>query len=320
MLQYHVRFVAPRSHTCESGAGDAVAGRSRVAPISLGRVLALVVPLTAFVLAATLPPAVVIPRATDAATGVVRAWSYWCSMLLGAASFLTAGGLVAAAAARLEQSSWLSRALPAFAMLFPGCDCAMNAYGASLRSARPAVAAFALVWGASCNPLALISTEMILGPRMLGCRVIAGLVAAGLTALAWSRLPQQAPAHACDALLGYWDSFVRVTGGGIASFSIAAAISTLCLMFLPEAPLLSDRPAFAALVGAALSPCSSADSLLARALFRSPVDQLAFVVAAQCLDVRQILLLRTSFGAGAAIRAFCAAVVACSVACFIAAR
>jgi uncharacterized membrane protein YraQ (UPF0718 family) len=67
-------------------------------------------------------------------------------------------------------------------------------------------------------------------------------------------------------------------------------------------------PVAALLIASVLSPCSTSDALFARALFSEPKSQLAFVVAAQCLDLRQWFLLRRVFGLRRAGLAF-----ACSV-------
>lgn len=225
-------------------------------------------------------------------------------MMVGAAPFLAAGALAAAAAART------SIALPLFAMLFPGCDCSMNAYASSLRHARPALSAFAIVWGSCCNPLALYSTAAILGPRMLLYRMIAGAIAASLTGIVWSRIAMSSHAVACAEAKSFWRMLVDLCGHGITSFAIAAGLSAIFLtLHVPSAQAMG--PVTAALVGAALSPCSSADALLARVLFAQPATQLVFVVAAQCLDVRQISLVWRFFGATHAVGAICAAVVAC---------
>jgi hypothetical protein len=273
------------------------------------------------VLAAFAPPAIAMPALSLAGASFVRAWCAWCSMLLGAAPYLSAGALAAAAAVRWGRSqtqrpntAWLI----GFALLFPGCDCSMNAYATSLRSARPSLAALAVVWGGCCNPLALIATATILGPRLLVCRLACGCIAATLTALAWSRSGAIPPAHGCAIADDYWQAFTRFAGGAVMSFSLAAAISAVCLAFTTGSATFTAPPAFAAIAGAMLSPCSSADPLLARTLFVSAQDQLAFVVAAQCLDVRQIALLWRTFGPARATQACCAAIAACAAGCFFA--
>ena len=228
-------------------------------------------------------------------------------MMVGAAPFLAAGALAAAVAVRMRV------ALPLFAMLFPGCDCSMNAYASSLRNARPALSAVAIVWGSCCNPLALYTTAAILGPRMLLYRMIAGAIAAALTAATWSRIPAPHRATTCEEPHSFSRSLVDLAGHGVASFAMAAGVSAIFLALRTNS-VHAMGPLAAALVGAALSPCSSADALLARALFAEPATQLVFVIAAQCLDVRQISLVYRFFGARRAAGSCCAAIVACCVA------
>jgi uncharacterized membrane protein YraQ (UPF0718 family) len=258
----------------------------------------------AALVAATFPPAVVVPRAVDVARDLGRAWFYFCSMMIGAAPFLAAGALAAAAAVRTRF------ALPLFAMLFPGCDCSMNAYASSLRQARPAVSAFAIVWGSCCNPLALFSTATILGPRMLLYRILTGAIAAAFTAAAWSRIQPSRDSDACQESHGFWRSFVNLSGNGVASFGIAAGVSAIFLT-LHAFSIHAAGAVTAGILGALLSPCSSVDALLARVLFSTPATQLAFIVAAQCLDVRQISLVYRFFGGRCAASAFGAAIAAC---------
>jgi len=48
--------------------------------------------------------------------------------------------------------------------------------------------------------------------------------------------------------------------------------------------------------------------MLARALFSRPAAQLDFMIAAQCLDTRQLVAVYRTFGAGPAVRTALAAV------------
>jgi uncharacterized membrane protein YraQ (UPF0718 family) len=104
--------------------------------------------------------------------------------------------------------------------------------------------------------------------------------------------------------------FVDLAGKGVASFAIAAGVSAVFLT-LRVLSVHDDSAVTAGVIGALLSPCSSADALLARVLFREPATQLVFIVAAQCLDVRQIGLVYKFFGARHAAGAIASAVVAC---------
>ncbi len=272
-------------------------------------------------LAALAPPAFAMPPLSLAAASLVRAWCAWCSMLLGAAPYLSAGALAAAAGVRWGRSqtqapkiTWLV----GFALLFPGCDCSMNAYATSLRGTRPSLAAFAVVWGSCCNPLALVATANILGPRLLACRVACWLHrsdADGFGVVSFGRRARGA--WLCEIADDYWESFTRFAGAAFASFSFAAAIGAVCMAFTTGTATIAAPPVFAAIAGALLSPCSSADPLLARTLFVSARDQLAFIVAAQCLDVRQVALLWRTFGPARTSQACCAAVAACALGCFL---
>jgi len=94
-----------------------------------------------------------------------------------------------------------------------------------------------------------------------------------------------------------------------------AACATIAAKMLIPLPLLARLlPAAAALFGALLSPCSTADPLLAAALIRDPRAQLAFMLAAQCLDVRQMLLIRRHFGVVRMAAAAICAAGACAIA------
>ena len=147
---------------------------------------------------------------------------------------------------------------------------------------------------------------------MLLYRVVSGAIAAALTAAVWSRMPRSHDFGACAEPHSFWRSFVDLGGNGVGSFAIAAGISTVFLAFFARS-VHAMGPVAAGVVGALLSPCSSADALLARVLFREPGTQLVFIIAAQCLDIRQISLLYKSFGATYAAGAFGAALVACFV-------
>jgi uncharacterized membrane protein YraQ (UPF0718 family) len=168
------------------------------------------------------------------------------------------------------------------------------------------------VWGSCCNPLALYSTAAILGPHMLLYRMISGAIAAALTAVAWSRVAAPFHARTCGQPQSASRAIVDLAGHGVSSFAIAAGVSALFLTLHPKS-VHAVGPVAAALVGAALSPCSSADALLARVLFTQPSSQLVFVIAAQCLDVRQISLVYRVFGATHAAGSCFAAIIACYI-------
>ncbi|MBV8171198.1 MAG: hypothetical protein JO219_04615, partial [Candidatus Eremiobacteraeota bacterium] len=124
---------------------------------------------------------------------VARTWEalsrvlvYAVSIALAAGPFALVGALVATCAVRLPAKSW--PAAIALAALCPGCDCSMNGFVDALRHCPPPLAGAALMWGAACNPAALLATLSVLGPRALLARAVGGAVAATTVALLWSML------------------------------------------------------------------------------------------------------------------------------------
>ena len=265
--------------------------------------------------AALVPPSSVIPRLAAFESQLGVALFFFCSMLVGSAPYVAAGAVAGAIATLVGRSN---AAVPLFALLFPGCDCSMNAYAPALRTAPPGAAGFAIVWGSCCNPLALLATATILGPRMAVGRIVAGAIAATLTALMWSRMPRVTAVHACTGQRDFLASLSSLANSGVRSFAVAAGASALYLAFFARETHRAGGPVMAAALGAMISPCSSADAVLARVLFNSPRSELAFIVAAQCLDLRQTVLVWRSFGIAHAIRALGAASLACAAGCLFA--
>jgi uncharacterized membrane protein YraQ (UPF0718 family) len=94
-----------------------------------------------------------------------------------------------------------------------------------------------------------------------------------------------------------------------------AATAAVAIKALAPAALFAHlAPAGAALLGALLSPCSTADPLMAAAFIRDAKAQLAFMLAAQCLDVRQLLLVLRHFGISRMVTAAACSAGACAVA------
>jgi hypothetical protein len=238
-------------------------------------------------------------------------------MLLGASPFLLAGALAATVAAQLEAAKafnrWQRLATTAFAILFPGCDCSMSAYAGALRGQHPAIVAFALVWGSCCNPVALACTARILGMHLLGLRMIAGLTIALLSAVSWSLYKNAWDEKVCPTQHAWWEQLVCHMGDGLSSFARAAAVSCLILVTSPRLLAMLHGPLVAAIAGALISPCSSADALLAAIFFRSRPEQLVFVIAAQCLDIRQLALFTRLYGVANTMRASAAALAGCTI-------
>jgi uncharacterized membrane protein YraQ (UPF0718 family) len=94
----------------------------------------------------------------------------------------------------------------------------------------------------------------------------------------------------------------------------AATAAVAIKAFVPISLFAHMAPASAALLGALLSPCSTADPLMAAAFMRSAHAQLAFMLAAQCLDVRQMFLMLRHFGRSRMIAAAVCAACACAAA------
>jgi uncharacterized membrane protein YraQ (UPF0718 family) len=265
----------------------------------------------AFALGATVSPSCAIPRASMVLLVTRQLWYYWCSMMLGASPFLTAGAFIATLASSISKR-WSAPALVTASLILPGCDCTINGSCSELARLPAPLAAFTVTFGTCCNPLALASTYLILGRHMALCRLLCGLCASAITACAWLR--GCAVGAMCPTTLqdSFSKRFVSAMNGALAAFSLAsaAACSALVLLMphLTRAPLL-----VAAMLGALLSPCSSSDSLLARVLFSSAKNQLIFIMAAQCLDIRQAMMLRRHFGLRRTLMAFASSASACAL-------
>jgi uncharacterized membrane protein YraQ (UPF0718 family) len=106
----------------------------------------------------------------------------------------------------------------------------------------------------------------------------------------------------------------RELGAALNGVAFAAAAAVVAKAIIPPATSAHMAPAGAALVGALLSPCSTSDPLLALALMRDVHAQLAFMLAAQCLDIRQMLLLLRHFGVVRMSTAAVSAAAACALA------
>jgi uncharacterized membrane protein YraQ (UPF0718 family) len=240
---------------------------------------------------------------------------YAASIVLEAAPFVLAGSTAATIAQRFAAGAIAAPLLTAFA---PGCDCAMNGFAAALRRCRPAIAGMALTWGAACNPIALISTATILGSHVLAARLIGGGVAAATLGLLWRTDPSAESAGSHDACARSADVAIHL-GDGLKLLLPAAFAGSAALVLAPDVLRTHASPLFAAIAGALLSPCSTADPVLAKVLAVSASSQAAFVVAAQCADVRQFALLSRYFGLRRAVLAVAAGAAGC-IAAIIAAR
>jgi len=152
---------------------------------------------------------------------------------------------------------------------------------------------------------------------MLVLRVCGGLIAAGLSAIVSSNAP---PARCSKDSSDEHPArrFAVAAAAALSSLCAAAFLSALLLVSRPHA-LAAATPAAAAIFGSLLSPCSTADAVLAGAFFRAPQAQLSFILASQALDFRQLALLHRAFGSAAALRSAAAALAALAAACELAA-
>jgi uncharacterized membrane protein YraQ (UPF0718 family) len=239
---------------------------------------------------------------------------YWASILLEAAPFVLAG---TAAAAALQRASKRAAAAPLFALLAPGCDCSMNGFASALSTAKPSVAGFVLTWSAACGPAALVATHAALGDRMVIARLAGGFVAASTTAWLWTFFRQR-PLEAAPCARHEDATFGRQLCAAFRGLSVAA-LGAACLVALaPDVTHSMTSAPAAALIGAALSPCSTADAMLARVLLSGHSSQAAFVIAAQCADVRQLVMLRRYFGTTRMVMAAVAGCAGCVAAALLA--
>jgi uncharacterized membrane protein YraQ (UPF0718 family) len=240
----------------------------------------------------------------------------WASIVLAALPYVVTGALAATFVRRFA-SRWPARrhdAIAALTVFNPGCDCALNGFAGALSRAHPAIAGFALTFAAAASPAALAVTYAAFGSHMTVMRAAGGVIAAALTAASWSFISvgptfmvgQDADEHR----LALPDELAAALAG----IAFAAAAAVAAKMLVPAAVFAHMMPAGAALLGALLSPCSTADPLLAAALIHNARAQISFMLAAQCLDVRQLLLLKRHFGTARMAAAAGCAAVACALA------
>lgn len=236
------------------------------------------------------------------------AFVYASSIVLEAMPFVVAGTLVAFALRRHPRAR---AAAPLLAMLSPGCDCGLSGITPAFPHDRPAIAGFALTWGAVAGPTALIATGVAFGGRMVAARIAGAAAAALLTAIGWRALPSRsALVESCDAPR----PLACALADAFASLAWASVAASLLCAFAPVHVLRDVSPLGAATIASVLSPCSTADAMIAKSLVRLPAAQAAFIVAAQCVDIRQLALIYRSFGPVHAIAAFLAGAAGCAAA------
>jgi uncharacterized membrane protein YraQ (UPF0718 family) len=259
----------------------------------------------------------------------------WASIVLAALPYIVIGAIAAGLTRRLFRRQTVRSQIAAalFAVFNPGCDCALNGFAGALARARPALAGFALTFAAASSPVSLLVTYAAFGARMTLARAVGALIAAALTAIAWSVVGQAPFAHGRPMVaLLHNNDIVGPTfmvghinreadpdefddlAAALRGIACAACATITAKALIPSSILAHLHPAGAALFGALLSPCSTADPLLAAALLREPRAQLAFMLAAQCLDIRQMLLLHRHFGVVRMAAAAVCAATACALA------
>ncbi len=153
---------------------------------------------------------------------------------------------------------------------------------------------------------------------MLVLRVCGGLIAAGLSAIVSSTAEPAARCSGDSSAEHIASRFSVAAATALSSLCAAACLSALLLVYRPHA-LAGATPAAAAIFGSLLSPCSTADAVLAGAFFREPQAQVSFILASQALDFRQLALVRRAFGPAAMLRSAAAALAALATACALAA-
>ena len=250
----------------------------------------------------------------------------WASIVLAALPYVVTGALAASLSRRLvDRHSRKSHGVVALiAILNPGCDCALNGFARALIPAPPALAGFALTFAAAASPASLAVTYTAFGMRMTAARVAGALVAAALTSAAWHGVRSRKrsfEAASYSSPVGEKsckNDDVRDLAQALGGVAFAAATAIAAKALLPAGTFAHLAPASAALLGALLSPCSTADPVLAVSLFRDVRAQLVFMLAAQCLDMRQLQLLFRHFGVARAVTAAVCAACACALAALFA--
>jgi uncharacterized membrane protein YraQ (UPF0718 family) len=240
------------------------------------------------------------------------------SIVLAAAPFVMLGAIGASVVSRVRLRGTVALLATA---LTPGCDCSMNGFAGALSRSPAPLAGAALAWGAACNPVALATTTVVLGAHLAMARAAGGAVAALALWFLWRNArdgksaetkdaDDHEPATNLHARCGSQDTVAAHLERGLRALLPAALLGALLPLFFGA---LGPRtsPPLAALIGAALSPCSSADPVLARLLTSEASGEAAFMIASQCLDVRQLALILRVFGPYRALLAALAGGVGC---------
>jgi len=235
--------------------------------------------------------------ARDAVGRIGTTLAWWSSIVLASLPFVTLGALFASIRELLPHRCAPIVALAA--IVAPGCDCASAGYASALVRESPALAGFVLVWSSAAGPAALLGTYDALGEHLLFARLVGALAAATLTAATWSldfrgaRGEDRRAQHPCHetALPAPCARIASALG----TLAVSASFAAVALTIFGHSAVLSS-PVIAA-GGALMSPCSTADAVIARVLVHRSPSQIAFVLAAQTIDIRALTTLARVFGA-----------------------
>jgi len=248
---------------------------------------------------------------SKAVAAAYRVCFFAASIILAAAPFVLAGALASFAVVRLRLRGAIALIAAALA---PGCDCSMNGFAPALTRNPAPLAGAALVWGAACNPVALATTAAVFGNHLTVARTAGAAVAACTLWLLWSWWRHEPEARDVHASCVDDGGVVTHLERGLRSLLPAAFVgAVLAASFADRLPAHASAP-IAAMIGAALSPCSSADPVLASVLARDAPAQAAFMIASQCFDARLLALLHRHFGWQRTLLAAIAGVLGCIVA------
>jgi len=250
----------------------------------------------------------------DAVGRIGTAFAWWSSIVLASLPFVTLGALFASIRELLPHRS--ARIMALGALVAPGCDCSSAGYASAFARESPALAGFVLVWSSAAGPAALLGTYDALGEHLLFARLAGAIAAATLTAAMWSLAFRRARAEDRRAHDPCHETASPALCGRIASalgaLAVSASLATVALTIFGHNAVLSS-PVIAAAGGALMSPCSTADAVIARVLVHRSPSQIAFVLAAQTIDIRQLATFARVFGARHCVLAAVAGAAGCAV-------
>lgn len=288
--------------------GRALVSRAVRAPMILAAFAALTLLLTS-------SPSEMATLMSPAVAVVWRIAVFTVSIVLEAGPFVLTGAIMAQLARRWMHGRAI--ALPVFfAALAPGCDCSMNGFASALRRCPPPLAGAALTWGAACNPVALAATWFVLGRHVFFARLLGTAIAVSALWLSWHFAHFDDADHDRPCVHQDARGIVAHFERGLRLLLPAALLGSA--LIVARIGIHAHSALAAGVFAALLSPCSAADAVLAKVFGASRAAQAAFVMAAQCVDVRQVLLIRSHFGVRRALLAACAGIAGCALAAFAA--